>query len=146
MYFGARQGDTPKILSTQVAGKGADFGNVRMSDQVTRVELDAKLETIEAKVEGRLARIDDRLTSISTQISEQRNTAWKAAGVVIATFIAGFALFVASFDSGRETATVAAEARADTKQALQEMREVLREFKSSLPAPPASPAAAAPRR
>lgn len=110
----------------------------RMASEITRPELDAKLETIEARMDGRLARIEDRFSSIDRQfvemrmiLAEQRTTAWKAAGAVIGVFVAVFAIYVASFDSGRETAKVAAEAQQHTSAALAEMRQIVESLKSA---------------
>lgn len=107
-------------------------------NQPTQAELDAKLATIEAKMDGRLARIEDRFSSIDRQFSdmrsilaEQKNAAWKAAGATIGVFVAVFAIYVASFDSGRETAKMAADAKQEAAAALTEMRQIVRDLKST---------------
>lgn len=121
--------------------------NQRM-EAVPRPELDAKLATIEAKMEGRLARIDDGLNAIRAQLVEQKNTAWKAAGATIGVFVAVFAIYVAAFDSGRETAMLAADAQRQVESTLQEMRQLVQDLRAA-PTPqdlPASPPAPSPQK
>ncbi|MGO3892427.1 MAG: hypothetical protein ACTJHW_15760 [Paenalcaligenes sp.] len=111
--------------------------NENMTEPLTRPELDAKLETIEARMDGRLARIEDRFASmektmeqISQSLKEQRNIPWKAASatiaVMIATIIAVGALAFTAFDSGRETAQVAADAKADISASVAEVKEMIK--------------------
>lgn len=113
------------------------YDGITMSEPLTRPELDAKLETIEARMDGRLARIEDRFASmektmeqISQSLKEQRNTPWKAASatiaVMIATIIAVGALAFTAFDSGRETAQVAADAKADISASVAEVKEMIK--------------------
>lgn len=118
-----------------VADVQAQPDNQDMSDPLTRPELDAKLATVEARMDGRLARIDDKLAGIEKQIDGQKNAIWYATSVIIATFVAVFAVFVASFDSGRDTAKMAADAQAQTNAALAEIRQLVSEIKAQ-PAPP----------
>lgn len=76
----------------------------------TREEIDAKLETIEAKMDGRLARIEDKINDLIQSHRGMRSSVWGAAAVTIGAVLAGFALVVASFDSGRDTAAQANQA------------------------------------
>lgn len=119
-----------RLKPSHIDAPSQDRHNIGMNP-VTREEIDAKLATIEAKMEGRLARIDDKLAGIETKLSEQKNTAWKAAGATIGVFVGVFAVYVAAFDSGRETARMAAEAQARTQEALQEIRRVADDLKAS---------------
>lgn len=121
--------------------------NVAMSEPITRPEIDAKLGTIEAKMDGRLARIEDRFASIDRQfadvrtiLTEQKNTAWKAAGAVIGVFVAVFAIYATAFDSGRDTAKLAADAQIKAAQAQQEtaaaltqIRQIVSDLKAAQP-------------
>lgn len=92
----------------------------------TREEIDAKLATIEAKMDGRLARIEDALAHINTSVDKQKSSTWQAAAVIIGSIIATVALAFASFDSGRETAKIASEAQTKATQANVESAAALR--------------------
>ncbi len=104
----------------------------------TREEIDAKLETIEVKIEGRMSRIEDKLVAISNTITAQKNAVWQASAVVVATIVATAALVLTSFDSGRETTKVAADAKEQitkvneqTANTLAEIKKIAAELKSS---------------
>lgn len=110
--------------------------NSNMIEPLTRPELDAKLETIEARMDGRLARIEDRFAAmdetmrdIKTMVHNQRKTIWGAAATTIALVLAAMALFVSSFDSGRDTAKTAADAQAIAAQAQQETAAALTQIR-----------------
>lgn len=103
-------------------------------------ELDAKLETIEARMDGRLARIEDRFISmentmgqIGRSLEAQRNTPWKAAAATIAamvaTIIAVAALGFSAFDSGRDTEKIASEAKAEISSSVAEIKQMVQELK-----------------
>lgn len=124
-----------------LANSKQDDDNKQMETPLTRPELDAKLETIEARMDGRIARIEDRFISmektmeqIGRTLESQKNTPWKAAAAtiaaMIATIIAAAALSFSAFDSGRETATVAAETKQETAKALSEIRQIIQEMKT----------------
>lgn len=143
---GSNKAERPRTVAPGV--RQSDNG--RMTDSLTRRELDANLATIEARMDGRLARIEDRFSSIDRRLEgiesslrEQKNTAWKAAGatiaITIATIIAAAALSFSAFDSGRETATMAAEARQETAAALSEIRQIVSDLKAADPPLPKSP-------
>lgn len=116
--------------------------NRSMTEPLTRPELDAKLETIEARMDGRIARIEDRFASMEKTIDQivralesQKNVPWKAAAAtiaaMIATVIAVAAFGFSAFDSGRETAKMAADARQETAATLSEIRQIVRDLKVS---------------
>lgn len=123
-------------------GGGSDNDGM---EYVPRPELDSKLQTIEVKMDGRFARIEDRfnsidatLTSMARTLESQKNVAWKAAAAtiaaMIATIIAVAALGFSAFDSGRDTANLAAstqtrvnEVMARTEQQQQETQKLLQD-------------------
>ncbi|WJJ94025.1 hypothetical protein [Neopusillimonas aromaticivorans] len=127
----------------QITGKNA-------MDYVGRPELDAKLETIEARMDGRLARIEDKFAAIDRQfgdvrsllseqrseqrllISEQKSTAWKAAGAVIGSLGVMFGIYVAAFDSGRDTAKLAAEAQSAAEKSQRDVAKLLQEMQTTV--------------
>lgn len=124
----------------------------------TQAELDAKIATIEAKMDGRLARIEDRFVSmektmeqIGRTLEAQKNVPWKAAAAtiaaMIATVIAVAAFGFSAFDSGRETAKLTAETQRHVDLTLQEMRQIVDELRSSQSqqiSPPSPPSASQP--
>lgn len=72
-------------------------------DQITRTELDAKLETIEARMVGRLARIEDAVKRISednaatrSSISGLKMTMNGTAMGAVLTIVLGIAAFNSS--------------------------------------------------
>lgn len=80
--------------------------NVAMSDPLTRPELDAKLETIEAKMDGRLARIEDAVQRISDDnaatragISSLKTTLIVTTIGAVLTIVLGVAAFNATLQS-----------------------------------------------
>jgi len=114
--------------------------NIPMTDTISRPELDAKLETIGAKMDGRLARIEDRFTGLErrfdkleTMLDKQKYTAWAAAGATIVAVsgivFAAYAMGFGAFDSGRETAKLAADAQHQTSAALTEIRQIVESLK-----------------
>lgn len=111
-----------------------------MRDTPTRPELDAKLETIEARMDGRLARIEDAVKRISednaatrASISNLKTTVMVTAVGAVLTVLFGVAAFNAtllsnmtsSFDSGRETAKLAAEAQAKSAQTQEQTARLI---------------------
>ncbi len=118
-----------------IARKSGSMDNPIMSEPITRPELDAKLATIEAKMDGRIARIEDAVRDIRDSLSSTRRNVWGAAAVTIAAVLAGFALIVTSFDSGRDTANMATAAQAQTNAALAEIRQIVSDLKSTAPPP-----------
>lgn len=114
----------------------------------THRELDAKLETIETRMDGRLARIEDKFNSIDKRfesidgqfkeikntLEAQKNVAWKAAAAtiaaMIATIIAVTALGFTAFDSGRDTAKMTSEAQFEISASVAEVRQMIQELRA----------------
>ncbi|MCD0496906.1 hypothetical protein LP085_08615 [Achromobacter sp. MY14] len=109
-------------MSRALALGSRSHENTQM-DHVPRPELDAKLATIEAKMDGRLSRIEDALRDIKAQGAEQKSTAWKAAAATMGVIVGVVALAVGSFDSGRETEKLISEARRDLQTAVQQTEQ-----------------------
>lgn len=126
---------------------------------ISREELDAKLEATNARVDARLASFEStvretlsairqdsadmrgELKAIHVELGHLRNikgSIWGAAGATIVAVIgitgAMLAYGVASFDSGRETSALIQEA----KQQTSETRQLLEQIRSERLAPPVS--------
>ena len=110
----------------------------------THRELDAKLETIEARMDGRLARIEDAVKRISDDNAATRAgiSSLKATTIVVAVssviaILFGVAAFnstllsnmTSSFDSGRDTAKLTSEAQAEISASVAEVRQMIQELK-----------------
>lgn len=161
--------------STTATEPGSDFAEkpahtAPMTD-ISREELDAKLEATNARVDARLASFESsiretlsgvredsaavrvelgemrgELKAINVELSYLKNlksSIWSAAGVTIASVIAGvgvvigtLAYGVSTFDSGRETSALIQEA----KQQTNETRQLLEQIRAERMAPPASSA------
>jgi hypothetical protein len=83
-----------------------DGDNGAMETPINRAELDAKLETIEAKMDGRLARIEDAVQRISDDnaatragISNLKTTLIVTAIGAVLTIVLGVAAFNATLQS-----------------------------------------------
>lgn len=109
-------------VASEVASIGKGPDNIKM-EYVPRPELDAKLATIEAKMDGRLSRIEDALRDLKVQGAEQKSTAWKAAGATMGVIVGVVAVVFAGFDSGRETEKLISEARRDLQIAMQQTEQ-----------------------
>jgi hypothetical protein len=129
---------------------------------VTREELDAKLQTIEARMDGRLAsieakidgfvgRLEDRFGRMETDLSESRSEFRSLKTVILTTGIGsvvaivfGVAAFnstllsnmVASFESGRNTATALTQATEQMKQTQDQLKSVAESLKQQQSTPP----------
>ncbi|ANI14452.1 hypothetical protein A9C11_10860 [Pseudomonas citronellolis] len=137
---------------------------------ISREELDAKLEATNARVDARLASFEStvretlsairqdsadmrgELKAIHVELSYLKNlksSIWSAAGFTIASVIAGVGVIigtlaygVSTFDSGRETSALIQEA----KQQTNETRQLLEQIRAERLAPPAGqPPAAQPK-
>ena len=107
-----------------------------MTEPLTRALLDAKLETIETKMDGRLARIEDRFSGLErrfdkleTILEKQKYTAWAAAGATIiavaGVVFAAYSMGFGAFASGKEAGAALEQARTQgvaTQQLLEEIR------------------------
>lgn len=134
--------------------------NGGMSDHPTHRELDAKLATIEAKMDGRLTRIEDGMRDIKDSLADTRRSVLGAAGATIVTVIGtaiAVAFGIASFNSslignmtaaGQAGQNVGAALEA-TRQQQAETAKLLAEIRAERAAaagasPPASSPPAAP--
>lgn len=71
-----------------------------MTDQVTRAELDAKLETIEARMDARIARIENAVSGFQEEAIKLRSELSSAKWWAIGTAIAVLAIFMATIQWG----------------------------------------------
>lgn len=104
----------------------------RMND-ITREELDAKLQATEARMDARLERFDkDMRQAVSDfrlevqPLKSLKANIWGATAVTIGVMVAVLSYGVASFDSGRDTSVVIQEMR----QQSFETRQLLEQIKS----------------
>jgi hypothetical protein len=115
-------------------------------NEITREELDAKLEATEARMDARLERFDkdmrQAVSDFRLEIQPLKNlkaNIWGATAVTIGVMVAVLSYGVASFDSGRDTSAVIQE----MKQQSFETRQLLEQIKAQQAANQAEPAAAA---
>jgi lipopolysaccharide export system protein LptC len=133
-----RQADTRNY---QVDSKEAILHNEGMSTPVTTDLLDAKLETIEAKMDARVQRIEDRCDQIDRDMqdikSEMKSMKWWMIGTGLSVVL-GIAAFnatvlsnmVASFESGKNTSA----AQAQVMQQVKDTQALLDQIKKQHPA------------
>jgi hypothetical protein len=115
--------------------------NEGMSTPVTTDLLDAKLETIEAKMDARVQRIEDRCDQIDRDMqdikSEMKSMKWWMIGTGLSVVL-GIAAFnatvlsnmVASFESGKNTSA----AQAQVMQQVKDTQALLDQIKKQHPA------------
>jgi hypothetical protein len=96
-----------------------------MENFVPRQELDAKMETIEVKLHARLGELFQRLDIVDSHLTRQERAIWSATAVIIGVMFSSMALIVSSFDSGRDTANLAAETRARVNEQLNKTDKLL---------------------
>lgn len=95
---------------------------------VTRLELNARLETVEVRLEARIAALERSMKDVQNSISNLKSTVlWTAVTSVIA--IAAFnatllSNMVASFESGKDTSEAQAEIRRQTDETARIIREI----------------------
>jgi hypothetical protein len=109
-------------------------------------ETDLKIKALTAEMNGQLGRFEERLNnainnmaensrdlktdlkeinkSLESKIEGQKRTTWGAAGVTIATVLAGYALVFQAFDTGRETAALTEKSAQDVKNASELLTKV----------------------
>lgn len=116
----------------------------RMND-ITREELDAKLQATEARMDARLERFDkdmrQAVSDFRLEIQPLKNlkaNIWGATAVTIGVMVAVLSYGVASFDSGRDTSAVIQE----MKQQSFETRQILEQIKAQHAASQADSSAA----
>lgn len=107
-------------------------------------ELNLSLEAVEARMDGRIARIEDSIKRISDDSAATRENILSLKKTIVVTAIGavltvlfGIAAFNAtllsnmtsSFDSGRDTERVASEAKAEISSSVAEVRQMVQELK-----------------
>lgn len=136
-----------------IKGDGEIDYNERMNSPVTHYELDAKMESIESRMDARIARIEDTLANINNQLThvlndnkETRNgfsslkdsfsslkTTMIVTGISTAlAIILGVAAFnatllsnmLASYESGKNTATAIEKSTAVIERTSEELRSL----------------------
>ncbi|MFV1944219.1 hypothetical protein VPH49_25880 [Pseudomonas luteola] len=137
-----------------------DLGDKPMND-ITREELDAKLATVEARVDARLASFEStiretmgairqdsaeirgEIKALHSELGNLKNikqSIWGAAGstfiAVVGVVGAMLAYGVSSYDSGRDTSELIAEAKQQTKEAQALLKEIQAHQKHSNSPPP----------
>lgn len=123
---------------------------------VTREEIDAKLETIEVKMDGRIASIEGKFELLFHRMDRMgqdvSNFKWWLAGAVL-TIVVGISTFngallnnmVASFESGKNTATLITQNIEQMKQTMEQMKAIEARMAAPPVAAPASHAKAGTR-
>jgi len=118
----------------------------RMND-ITREELDAKLQATEARMDARLERFDkdmrQAVSDFRLEVQPLKNlkaNIWGATAVTIGVMVAVLSYGVASFDSGRDTSAVIQE----MKQQSFETRQLLEQIKAQQATRQADPSAVSP--
>jgi len=134
----SRPAITPTSAEQFAAPDGLD-NNDPMSDAVTRYELDAKLETIEAKIDARVAHIESMIGDIKDSnkatVSALSNlkTTTIATGISVALAIVfGVAAFnatllsnmLSSFESGKNTATALTQSTEQLRQTQEQLKAI----------------------
>lgn len=95
---------------------------------VTRGEANARLETIEVRLDGRIAALESSVKDVQNSISNLKSTVlWTAVTSVFA--MAAFnatvlANMVASFEAGKDTSEAQAEIRRQTDETARILREI----------------------
>lgn len=141
--------DAVRTLSAEKFASGEPAGqNEPMSDTVTRPELDAKLETIEARMDGRVARIEDSIQRIAADVATMhadskslRTTILITAVTSVIAIVFGIAAFnatllsnmIASFESGKDTAAAITQSSEQLKQTQAELEKLRQEIAASRP-------------
>lgn len=139
-------GDQHKIESRPASEFAIDAilnDNEAMSDTVSRYELDAKLETIEARMDARIARIEDSNKRIEQGMSSLKTTVIvtgvSAFLAVVAANIGLVQTMFAAFESGKTTAAAINEATSQLRQTQDQLKAIqdrLDSRASQIAAPP----------
>lgn len=113
-------------------------------NDISREELDAKLQATEARMDARLERFDkdmrQAVSDFRLEIQPLKNlkaNIWGATAVTIGVMVAVLSYGVSSFDSGRDTSAVIQE----MKQQSFETRQLLEQIKAQQAEKLAGPAA-----
>lgn len=122
-------------------------GDTSSMNEITREELDAKLQATEARMDARLERFDkdmrQAVSDFRLEVQPLKNlkaNIWGATAVTIGVMVAVLSYGVASFDSGRDTAAVIQE----MKQQSFETRQLLEQIKAQQATRQADPSAVSP--
>lgn len=119
----------------RLENRDGDTHNRAMNDPVSRPELDAKLKNVELTLDRRIDAIDSKLDGLRGDVASTKSTVRWMTALIIGTIVATAGLVVTSFDSGRDTAEMAAQARADTAAALSEIKKAVDDIKDLRPPP-----------
>lgn len=98
-----------------------------MTEAVSRYELDAKLETIEARMDARIGRIEESNTLILAGISSMKTTsivtAISAVLAIAAVNVGIMQGMFGAFESGKSTATAIAQTAEQQRQIAEQLRQ-----------------------
>lgn len=122
---------------TRDADKISVEGNTAHMSEVTRAELDAKLELIESRMDARLARIESSVVSWKDEAGELRKELSNAKFWAIGTAVAVLGIFLASMQWGlssqkEENARFNSYMREDVKEissAVQDISKTAQEIR-----------------
>lgn len=131
-----------------------DIPPTKEEDQImsnpTREEIDAKLQLIETRMDGRVASIErlvaDAIAAAGETRSDIKNLKWTMVATAIATVL-GIAAFnatvlsnmVASFESGKNTAAAQAEVKKQTEETAALLKRIQEDLDARrAPSPPAT--------
>lgn len=120
--------------------------NDRMNTAPTREEIDAKLVTIETRMDARVQRIEDQATRIEADMqdikSEMKNMKWWmiGTGVSVVLAIAAFNAtvlgnMIASFESGKNTAQAIEKAQNDLQKREERLDAINKKLDKLISAP-----------
>ncbi len=120
------------IGSSAIDFQAAKTDTGRMSDTVTRYEIDAKLEAIETRMDAKIDRIVESNARIEAGISSMKNTTIVTGVSAVLAIVFGVAAFnatllsnmTASFESGKSTASAISEASSSLKQTQDELKAI----------------------
>lgn len=142
LYY-IRPGNTGK---PEVAQNEGAAQNDPPMDTVSRYELDAKLEAIEARMEGRVARIEEAMSEIRNDLkavlADNKETRGAISSLKTTTVVTGISValaivfgiaafnatllsnMIASFESGKGTAAAITQATEQLKQTQEQLKAV----------------------
>lgn len=99
-----------------------------MTDAVSRYELDAKLETIEARMDARIGRIEESNVRIESSLSSLKTTmivtAISSVLAIAAINIGVIQTMFGAFESGKTTATAITQASEELKQTRERLEAI----------------------
>ena len=128
---------TMGINKSDAASSAIDFSpeihdTQSMTDAVSRYELDAKLTSIEAKMDAKIDRIVESNARIETGMASLKNTVIVTGITAVLAIVFGIAAFnatllgnmTASFESGKTTATAITQASEELKQTRERLEAI----------------------